>query len=92
MFITRVENLITTARRESENDEFTDNTGISDEDFIRWLNNAQEDLQSAIVRQHQRVFGRRVAVGGGGVPVEQAEVRLPHPMPIAPFVPNERLA
>lgn len=56
MFARRVENLVVDCRRETENEEFTDTTGIQDEEFIRYMNDAQEDLQSAIARQHQRVF------------------------------------
>jgi len=52
----RVENLIERIRRETENEEFTPNTGISDEEIVDFLRDAQSDLQSAIARQHQDVF------------------------------------
>lgn len=52
----RVELLIERSRRQTENNEFTDNTGIQDQEFVDFLSDAQQDLQSAIARQHQRVF------------------------------------
>lgn len=52
----RVENLIKRSRRETENEEFSDNTGIAEQEFIDYLNDSQKDLQSAIARMHQNVF------------------------------------
>jgi len=52
----RVEYLIERSRRETENEEFTETTGIQDAEFIDFLNDAQTDIQSAIARQHQDVF------------------------------------
>lgn len=52
----RLELQIERCRRETENEEFSDTTGISTEEFIDFFNDAQEDLQSAIARQHQSVF------------------------------------
>lgn len=52
----RTELLIERIRRETENEEFTVNTGISDEEIVDFLQDAQSDLQSAIARQHQDVF------------------------------------
>jgi hypothetical protein len=52
----RVEQQISRIRRETENEEFTDTTGIQDQEFIDALVDAQRDMQSAISRQHQNVF------------------------------------
>jgi len=52
----RVELLINRVRRETENEEYTKNTGIDTQEFIDFMNDAQKDLQSAIARQHQNVF------------------------------------
>lgn len=52
----RVEFLITRSRRETENSDVTDTTGIQDQEFIDYLNDGQKDIQSAICRQHQKVF------------------------------------
>lgn len=41
---------------QTENEEFTETTGISDEEFIQYLNDAQEQLQSDIVRNHENLF------------------------------------
>jgi len=52
----RVELQIERVRRETENEEFTETTGIQDQEFVDFLNDAQKDMQSAIARQHQNVF------------------------------------
>jgi hypothetical protein len=52
----RVEQLITASRIQTENEEFTDTTGIQDTEFIQYLNDAQEQLQSDIARNFQNVF------------------------------------
>lgn len=74
MYIRRVENLILDSRVETENEEFTDNTGIQDDEFIRYFNDAQEDLQSAIARAHQNVF---IAEAIRDVVVNQEAYALP---------------
>ncbi len=51
-----VTRLIEQVRRQTENEEVTDFTGISDKEFIQYLNDAQYNLQAAIVHQHPRVF------------------------------------
>lgn len=51
-----VTRLIDQVRRQTENEEFSDFTGIKDEEFIQYLNDAQYNLQAAIVHQHPRVF------------------------------------
>lgn len=43
-----IELLITQSRRETENEEFTDTTGISDEEFIEFANRAQSRIQTGI--------------------------------------------
>lgn len=52
----RLEHLIEDSRRETENDEFTDDTGIPDVEFIRWSNDAQHRIQAKIAQQNDRVF------------------------------------
>jgi len=51
-----VTRLIEQIRRQTENEEVSDFTGIQDSEFIQYLNDAQYNLQSAIVHQHPRVF------------------------------------
>ena len=48
--------LIEQVRRQTENEDVTDFTGISDKEFIQYLNDAQYNLQSQIVHQHPNVF------------------------------------
>jgi hypothetical protein len=57
-----VTRLITQVRRQTENDEVSDFTGISDEEFIQYLNDAQYNLQAAIVHQHPRVFVQEAVI------------------------------
>lgn len=52
----RVELLIERSRQETENEEFNDTLGISTNEFVNYLNDAQNDIQSAIARQHKNVF------------------------------------
>lgn len=51
-----VTRLIEQVRRQTENEDFDNFVGISDEEFIQYLNDAQYNLQAAIVHQHPRVF------------------------------------
>jgi hypothetical protein len=44
----RVDQLITQSRRATENQEFTDSAGIQDEEFLEYLNNAQEEIHSVL--------------------------------------------
>jgi|15BtaG_2_1085339.scaffolds.fasta_scaffold01688_2 hypothetical protein len=48
--------LIKQVRRETENEEFTADTGIQDIEFIQYINDAQHRLQSVISAQHPKVF------------------------------------
>lgn len=51
-----VTRLIEQIRKQTENEDFSDFVGIDDSEFIQYLNDAQYNLQSAIVHQHPRVF------------------------------------
>lgn len=52
----RIELLVQECRRQTENEEFTESTGIPDNEFIQYLNDAQEQLQSDIIRNHENIF------------------------------------
>lgn len=51
-----LDRLIEQVRKQTENEEFDQFTGISDQEFVQYLNDAQYNLQAAIVQQHPRVF------------------------------------
>ena len=51
-----VKYLIDQVRKQTENDEHTDFTGIQDSEFLQYINDAQHELQATIVHQHPRVF------------------------------------
>lgn len=51
-----VTRLIEQIRNQTENEDFSDFVGIKDSEFVQYLNDAQYNLQSAIVHQHPRVF------------------------------------
>lgn len=57
-----VTKLIEQIRRQTENEEVSDFTGISDKEFIQYINDAQYNLQAAIVHQHPRVFVKEVEI------------------------------
>jgi hypothetical protein len=57
-----VERLINQIRKQTENEEFSDFTGIGDQEFIQYLNDAQYNLQALIVQQHPRVFIEEVII------------------------------
>lgn len=48
--------LIKLCRKQTENEEYSSVQGISDEEFIEYLNDAQSNLQANIVNQHPKVF------------------------------------
>jgi len=48
MGIRNVSILLAASRRETENEEFTTSTGIQDEEFLRYFNDAQVQIQGAI--------------------------------------------
>lgn len=52
----RTDLLITQVRKQSENTDFSDTTGIGDEEIIQYLNDAQHRLQTVILAQHPAVF------------------------------------
>lgn len=52
----RVQIILERARSITENVEFTENTGIQDEELIQNLNDAQVECQSAISREHPNLF------------------------------------
>lgn len=52
----RVDLLIEQARRQTENEEFSETTGINDEEMLQYLNDAQYRLLSLITSTHPTVF------------------------------------
>ena len=48
--------IIDQVRKQTENEEVTDFTGIQDSEFIQYINDAQHSLQAAITSQHPKVF------------------------------------
>lgn len=52
----RTDILINQVRKQSENTDFSDTTGIGDEEIIQYLNDAQHRLQTVILSQHPAVF------------------------------------
>lgn len=69
-----VQYIINQVRKQTENEEFTDFTGIQDSEFIQYINDAQHSLQAAIVSQHPRVFTKEVVLD---VIPEQEKYELP---------------
>jgi hypothetical protein len=70
----RIDFLIQDVRRETENEEVSETTGISDEEIIRFLNDAQERLQSLIVAAHPKAFTKEVVID---TVVKQTRYELP---------------
>jgi len=56
----RLDYLITDARLATENEDFSDTVGISDEEFIRFINEAQTRIHSLIVQQHSSIFLKEI--------------------------------
>ena len=52
----KLETLITASRRATENQEFSSSAGISDEEFIQYFNDAQEEIQNLINLNFPKVF------------------------------------
>lgn len=52
----RIDLLIGEARRETDNTEFTDETGIQDSEWLRWANSAQTRILSLIHQTHPDVL------------------------------------
>jgi len=51
-----IQRLVNQIRKETENEESSAFTGITDSEFIQYLNDAQYHLQALITAQHPRVF------------------------------------
>lgn len=52
----RVDQLLTEAKRETENTESTTDTGVQDSEYIRALNDAQDKIHSAILLQNPKIL------------------------------------
>jgi len=52
----RLDYLVTDVRLQTENEDFSDSVGISDAEFIRFINEAQTRLHARIVQQHNSIF------------------------------------
>lgn len=52
----RLDQLITQARNDTDNDDYSDTTGIPDTSFIQWVNDAQERLQALISAVNPDLF------------------------------------
>lgn len=58
-----INRLIKQIRRQTENEEFDDQfIGISDDEIIQYINDAQYNLQALIVQQHPRAFINEVII------------------------------
>jgi hypothetical protein len=57
-----VEKLLTQIRRESENEDATATTGISDDEILQYINDAQDRLQSVIETSNPLVFTEEVII------------------------------
>ena len=66
--------LIDQIRKQTENEEVTDYTGIQDSEFIQYLNDAQYHLQAAIVHNHPNVFIKETLIDAVG---DQEKYDLP---------------
>jgi hypothetical protein len=70
----RFDLLITDARGETDNAQFTDETGIQDSEFIRWGNSAQTRILSLIQQAHPDLFQRQTVIAAVA---QQEEYNLP---------------
>ncbi len=57
----RIDFLLTQARRQTENDEFSDSTGIADIELLQYFNDAQYRMLSLITSVHQNIFVKESA-------------------------------
>lgn len=57
-----VKYLIDQVRKETENEEFGEFTGIEDTEFIQYLNDAQHNLQAMITHQYPNVFVKETII------------------------------
>lgn len=70
----RVEHLIRQIRRETENVQTGISDGITDEEFLQYLNDAQRDLYHGIIAVHSRAFTKTAFIS---TVMYQAEYDLP---------------
>ena len=54
--------IIDQIRKQTENEEADNFVGIKDQEFIQYINDAQHQLQSAIIQQHPRAFIKEVVI------------------------------
>lgn len=54
--------LIDQIRKQTENEEADNFVGIKDQEFIQYINDAQHQLQSAVIQQHPRAFIKEVLI------------------------------
>lgn len=58
----RIDLLISEARQETDNNQFTDETGIQDSEFLRWANSAQTRIYSLIQQTHPDLYTRETEI------------------------------
>lgn len=63
----RAEQLVAHVRRATENERSGTADGISDEEFLEYLNQGQELVQQAIVREHRTAFAKETTLNASGV-------------------------
>lgn len=56
--------IIEDARRDSDNVDYSDTTGLSDSDFVRWANDAQQRLAAKILQVKPDVFQKTKVIAG----------------------------
>lgn len=70
----RIDLLITSSRRSTQNVDFTDDTGIQDDQFLEHFNAAQERIFSLILQEHPAIFLKEKVITAV---VNQQEYTLP---------------
>ena len=70
----RAEQQILRVRRETENEDFSDSNGIVDEEFLGYLNDAQDRVYAEIVKQHPKFYMNQLI---DNVPVNVEAYQLP---------------
>ena len=81
----RIELLIEQARRDSDNTDYSDSTGLQDEDFCEWASNAQEQLQSLISAVNAPLFQETKLINSVAA---QEAYDLPEMLHLGAFVEN----
>ena len=81
----RIELLIEQARRDSDNTDYSDSTGLQDEDFCEWASNAQERLQSIISAVNAPLFQETELINSVA---SQEAYDLPELIHLGSFVEN----